>query len=148
MVVTGSDISRSTQMAWKAVFGRPLSSSSASPRTKRGEPLLIARVKILGTPMSSVLIICPLEEARRTAAAFYSKDPAALEQALVEDVFGELANMIGGQIKRHFPSSSRLSLPEIDRAGADAAAEGSTVAEAVFECGRGPLSVRLVQNPS
>ena len=144
MVVTGTDISRSTQTAWKAVFGRPLASAPSAPRALRGEPLLVARVRILGTPPRAILIVCPLEEARKTAAAFYSRDPASLDQALVEDVFGELANMIGGQIKRHFPSSARLSLPEIDRAGEDGAAEGKTVAEALFECGRSPLAVRLV----
>ena len=144
--VTESDISRSAQTAWKAVFGRPLSAAPASPGVPK-TPLLIARVHILGAVPGTLLIVCPVEEARRTAAGFYNKDAAGMEEALVRDVFGELANMIGGLIKRHFPHSSRLSLPEVTEKSSDAA-EGKTLVQAVFACGAGPLAVRLVQNLS
>lgn len=146
--VTDSDISRSTQAAWKAVFGSALEGAGPVKQPLNGhKPFLVARVHIIGSVQRSLTIVCPMEEARRLAAEFFHRAPEALEQALVEDVFGELANMIGGLIKRHLPHASKLSLPEVLKQGEDAQEKG-TEAQALFASGRTPLAVRLAQNPS
>lgn len=146
--VTESDISRSTQTAWKAVFGSPLPvGAPPKPGAARAGRMLVAKVQILGGVSRTVLIACPWEEAHKVAARFYRTEDAALDDALVRDVFGELANMVGGLIKRHYPNASRLTLPEV-REGGGEDAPGTVLVQAVFECGRSPLSVRLLQSPS
>jgi hypothetical protein len=145
--VTESDISRSAQTAWKAVFGRALTAAEPSAAPAVRPPLLVARVHILGAISGTLQVVCSVEEARRTAAGFYNKEASRVEEALVRDVFGELANMIGGLLKRHYPHSSRLSLPEVTEKSSDAG-EGKTLAQVFFSCGAGPLAVRLLQNLS
>lgn len=147
MPVTESDISRSTQAAWKAVFGRSLEGLRGSTNGAAKKPHLVARVRLMGSIQRELLIACPMEEARLLAAGFFRKDAATLDAALVEDVFGELANMIGGLIKRHLPHSTRLSLPEILRGDLDDAGK-ETVAQALFQAGHAPLTVKLLQTPS
>jgi hypothetical protein len=146
--VTGSDISRSTLTAWRAVFGASLreATARASAPAEHGT-LLMARVLIQGDVDRALVVICPMKEARRLAAGFFQKDAEALEATLVADVFGELANMIGGLIKRQLPRSSRLSLPDILPPEKEPPAR-STLAEAIFDCGQAPMAVRLVQTPS
>jgi hypothetical protein len=144
--VTQSDILKSTQEAWRAVFGKhlpPLTTGAPS----MDDPILIARVRILDETSQSILVICPAKGAKLIAAGFFGRAASAIDTTLVHDVFGEIANMIGGLIKRHFPLTAKLSLPDVtegtDRKDAD------VILQAHFACGAGtPLAVRLVQNLS
>lgn len=145
--VTESDISRSAQAVWKSVFGHSLPSAPPQRAASVNERFLVAKVSISGDPTRAILIVCPQEEARRLAAGFFQVDITAMKEPLIHDVFGELANMIGGLIKRHFPHSARLSLPEVKEAPFQDARQ-ETLAQAFFECGTKPIAVRLVQNPS
>lgn len=54
--------------------------------------------------------------ARRAAAAFLTVPPAAVTPADVVDVLGELANIVGGNVKAMLPPGCFLSLPEVVRA--------------------------------
>jgi hypothetical protein len=146
-LVTETDISRSAQAVWKSVFGHSLPSAPLQRTTSVDERFLVAKVNISGDPSRSIVVVCPQEEARRLAALFFQVDVSTVKEPLIHDVFGELANMIGGLIKRHFPHSARLSLPEVKEAPFQDARQ-KTVAQAFFECGSKPIAVRLVQNPS
>lgn len=145
--VTPSDISQSTQAAWKAVFGIPLREIAAVDPIKKGDKILLSRVRILSDVSRSIVVICPLDRAREIAGGFFGKDPGDIETNLVHDVFGEIANMIGGLIKRHFPQSTRLSLPEVVETEQSNSTE--LLSQAVFVCQTGgALSVRFLQHHS
>jgi hypothetical protein len=146
--VTESDISRSFQAVWASVFGGPLPAvPTRQAGTKAGRALVGARVRLMGEVPQSVVVVCSLEQARRLTAGFFGLDQGRVDDSLVRDVFGELANMIGGLIKRHFSTPCRLSLPEVREVQSDEPEAGPSV-QAFFESGDAPVAVRLVQTPS
>jgi hypothetical protein len=145
--VTESDISRSFQAVWTSVFGRPLPSAPARPAAAPSGRAIVARVRISGEVEQSVVVVCSIEQARRLTAGFFGIDPASVEESLIRDVFGEVANMVGGLVKRHFPTPCRLSLPDVREVRTDEPETGPSV-QVLFACGDTPLAVRLVQNLS
>ena len=145
--ITESDISRSFQAVWTSVFGQPLPAAPPRPFGAPAGRALVARVRILGEVQRTVVVVCSMDQARRLAAGFFGLDPASVEESLIRDVFGELANMVGGLVKRHFPTSCRLSLPDVREVRTDEPETGPSV-QVLFDCGDAPLAVRLVQNPS
>ena len=145
--VTESDISQSFQAVWTSVFGRPLPAAPPSPAAAPFGRALVARVRILGEVQQTIAVVCSMEQARRLTAGFFGLDPASVEESLIRDVFGEVANMVGGLIKRHFSTPSRLSLPDVREVRTDEPEPGLSV-QVLFACGDAPLAVRLVQNLS
>jgi chemotaxis protein CheX len=139
------DIARSTQNAWKAVFGSPLAPKNGAV-SPSAAPRLVASIQILGNVPRVVVLDCPWEEARRVTAGFYNRDPKAVPEDLVKDMFGELVNMIGGQLKRFYPSSSRLSLPQVKESRASGTTmETGVLQKAAFESGPAPVTVILLE---
>jgi chemotaxis protein CheX len=51
--------------------------------------------------------------ARRAAAAFLAMEPAEVSSDDVADVLGELANIVGGNVKAMLPAGCFLSLPQV-----------------------------------
>jgi len=78
---------------------------------------LTSVVHLAGDWSGAVLLECTRTQACRFAARFLSGDaPAAGEDALddvVRDVLGELANMIGGNLKCVLTRGTRLSMPSV-----------------------------------
>jgi chemotaxis protein CheX len=113
----------------------------ASPSAASG-PLLRASVRISGAWQGVVVVDCPEELARRTAAAMWGGRPR--DGAQVADAIGELANMIAGNVKVLLPGPSRLSLPAVaDAPAASSAPPGRAVAAATVACDGQPLTVWL-----
>jgi hypothetical protein len=145
--VTETDISRSFQAVWKSIFGGPLLAVVKRSSVSAVGRAIVARVRISGDLPQAVVVVCSAEQARRLTARFFGLDPERVEESLVRDVFGEVANMIGGLIKRHYPTPCRLSLPEVKEVQTDEPEESPSV-QAFFQCGDAPLAVRLVQTLS
>ncbi len=72
-----------------------------------------ASVHIAGAWNGSVVLSCSGQLARRAAAAMFQTEADQLDDAEVGDAFGELANMIGGNVKSLLPEPSQLSLPAV-----------------------------------
>lgn len=76
---------------------------------------LTSSVHLTGDWNGTVLLECSLQSACRFAGRFLSMDapPEAVDD-VVRDVFGELANMIGGNLKCAMPGGGiRLSMPSV-----------------------------------
>lgn len=70
-----------------------------------------AAVYLSGDWNGAVLVECDHEQAARFATRFLSIDlPEAVDE-MIRDVLGELANMIGGNVKSVLMSGIRLSMP-------------------------------------
>jgi chemotaxis protein CheX len=78
----------------------------------------IGTVHISGAWAGSVVVECTELLTRLVAAAMFGTEPDDVEDDEQIDVIGELANMIGGNIKALFDGESVLSLPTVVR-GAD-----------------------------
>jgi chemotaxis protein CheX len=77
-----------------------------------------ASVQFTGDWEGAVLVSCDSAWARDAAAAMFASHPDELSTNDIADALGELANMIGGNVKPLLPASASLSLPTVVQ-GAD-----------------------------
>jgi chemotaxis protein CheX len=70
-------------------------------------------VHLSGAYTGSIMLECSGPAARDAAAALFSMQPADVTPEEVVDAIGELANMVGGNVKSMLPGPSALSLPAV-----------------------------------
>jgi len=78
-----------------------------------------AWVAINGSWPGHVVVTCSTVQARNIAAAFLGMEPADVAEDDVADVLGELANIVGGNVKSMLPAGCVLSTPYFVERGAD-----------------------------
>jgi hypothetical protein len=87
-----------------------------------GEPsadVLSAWVDVVGPWTGTVVLTTGVHTAAQlTRALLRDTAPAQLDEEDVADAFGEIANVVGGNVKAALPGPSALSLPEVGRAPA------------------------------
>jgi len=77
------------------------------------ETTVSAWVRITGTWRGAVVVTCEEQTARAlTECLLRARPPAVLEPEDVDDALGELANVLGGNVKAALPGPSTLGLPE------------------------------------
>ncbi len=101
--------------AWESLVG-PLDVTL----TVAAEPDVIAFVQISGTTTATLTIACHAALARLAASTIFGLDPADVSDADIADAMGELANVVGGQLKPHVDPNAQLGLPAVLH-GSDAA---------------------------
>ncbi|HEV7870770.1 MAG TPA: chemotaxis protein CheX [Modestobacter sp.] len=73
-----------------------------------------AWVDIIGPWTGSVVLTCaPATAAALTESVLMTRPPTVVDDEDVADALGELANVMGGNIKSVLPGESRLGLPQI-----------------------------------
>jgi chemotaxis protein CheX len=82
-----------------------------------GAPDVAASVSITGGWNGHVVFGCSAPASRTAAAVLLAMGEDELAEADVADAVGELANMIGGNIKSLLPSPSALTLPLVTLGG-------------------------------
>jgi chemotaxis protein CheX len=70
-------------------------------------------VSITGTWQGAVVFASSNAAARHAAAAFLAMEPDEVGAEDVSDVLGELANIVGGNVKAMLPAGCLLSLPQV-----------------------------------
>lgn len=111
-----------------------------------GGERLTAAVHLAGHWNGAVLLECDRDPARRFAARFLSTDPPGAGDDVVRDVLGELANMIGGNLKCVLMQGIKLSMPSVVE-GSDYRLRicGAAVRERLaFGCEEGPFWVTVL----
>jgi chemotaxis protein CheX len=78
-----------------------------------GADRLTSAVHLAGDWNGAVLLECDRRQACRFAGRFLSTDPSDTVDDVVRDVLGELANMIGGNLKCVLSQGIRLSMPSV-----------------------------------
>ena len=110
---TGSGAVTATGEGWG---GRPARRSvatgsglvSGSRATSSG-----ASVSLTGAWHGHVVVTCSSEAARHAAAAFLAMETAEVGDEDITDVMGELANIVGGNVKSMLPPATGVSLPHV-----------------------------------
>lgn len=150
-VLQEEDLVGLTGSIWETVFGRAV--EPVAPRVLAdaiaGTTAVTACVAITGGWQGSVEIVLPLAGALRAAADMFAMAESELDDDLVNDACGELANIAAGNIKGMIVEPTKLGLPTVVR-GTDytVAVPGTrVVCEAAFDCEGIPLRV-VVQSPS
>ena len=111
---------------------------------------LTAAVHLAGDWNGAVLLECDRGQACRFAGRFLSMDPPDTVDDVVRDMLGELANMIGGNLKCVLTKGIRLSMPSVVD-GSDYCMRvcGAVVrARLAFQCAEGPFWITVLTTKS
>jgi chemotaxis protein CheX len=125
----------------KSVF-LTMMSLDVSPSDASWKPAgdrLTSFVHLTGDWNGAVLLDCNPRQACQFAGLILSMDPPDIVDDDVRDVLGELANMIGGNMKSCMPTGVRLSMPTVmEGRDYDLRICGSQILERVaFQCAEG-----------
>lgn len=142
--VTGDQVVSIAQDVWESFLSltllpHPLGDTAPDV----SGPTLTGCVSVSGSWAGSVFVQCGAEQAREAAEAMFGAEPGGLSDDEVSDAFGELTNMIGGNVKSLLPAPSQLSLPSV------AAGDSYTVrvpgavllSRSALTCGTGTLTI-------
>jgi chemotaxis protein CheX len=107
---------------------------------------LTAQVRISGEWNATVEIATTPKVATLIAAQMFSLDPSQIQTADLYDALGEVANMVGGNVKGIVNGELDLSLPSVsERDTKTAVAVGETTVVQMI-CLEGPLIVTLSES--
>ena len=111
---------------------------------------LTAAVHFAGDWNGAVLVECDREQACRFAGRFLSMDPPDTVDDVVRDVLGELANIIGGNLKCVLTRGIRLSMPSVvDGSDYSLRVCGAEVRERLsFQCAEGLFWITVLTTRS
>ena len=123
------------EQVWEAVLGWEVVETDAP--TPAG---LTGHVPINGDWQGAVVLRCDPELARRAAAAMFGRDAADVTPAEIDDALGELANIVGGNLRPLLPPINRLGLPSVA-----VLPNGRIVLEASFRTFDHPFDVAVLE---
>lgn len=102
-----------TRNVWEAFLDLPIERVDDPAEPKDGEEIVSACVHISGEWNGSVILSCSATLATTVAGAMFDLEPEDVDEELLHDAVGEVANMIGGNVKGLVPGPSQLSLPAV-----------------------------------
>jgi chemotaxis protein CheX len=119
-LVGRGDLAEMVELIW-ASYLDPEGLRPLVPTGDETQPCEVhASVSISGAWTGHLVYASSALGARRAAAAFLAVSPAEVSPADVSDVLGELANIVGGNVKAMLPPGCLLSLPRVVLAPASA----------------------------
>ncbi|QDV42744.1 hypothetical protein Enr13x_25940 [Stieleria neptunia] len=114
---------------------------NGSPATDVPDQLMAA-VRVSGSWQATLQIYAPEQLARRIACAMFAQATDVLDDEDVLDAFGEVVNVIGGNVKGMIDQDCTLSLPCVGAARPDPT---STSLMIMYDVCGAPLTVELIQ---
>lgn len=106
------------------------------------DPGVTSQIEIHGDEQATLRIDCSMDLARQAAARLFDMPPEELELELVLDAMGEMANVIGGQVKGRWSGAVKLSLPVTKEIGEVDSAMSWNVTQG-FSAEDGQMLVRM-----
>lgn len=110
---TTDDLMEITTQVWSSyidIEGENPLLATATPGEARG---VCASVSLTGAWRGHVVFVCSTDASRAAAAALMGIETDDVSDDDVADALGELANVIGGNLKSLLPEPSALSLPHV-----------------------------------
>jgi chemotaxis protein CheX len=112
-VVTEGDLAEMAEQVWVSY----LDPEGISPLVPHGDGKQVSEVhstvSITGSWHGHLVFASSQNAARKAAAAFLAMEPDEVAQEDISDVLGELANIVGGNVKAMLPAGCFLSLPTV-----------------------------------
>jgi chemotaxis protein CheX len=93
------------EQVWAAILGWQVDAGNETSVGRTGQ------VPISGAWEGLVALTCDEELARQAAGAMFDCDPELLTSAEIDDALGELANIVGGNLRPLLPQQNRMGLP-------------------------------------
>ena len=99
---------------WETMIGSDIKSTAVrSPWKGETEMAMMACIQITGGWEGAVTIGCTASHARHMAETMFCMEPGEAAEDEVLDAFGELVNVVGGNVKAILAGSADLSLPAV-----------------------------------
>ena len=115
-VVTEGDLAEMVEQVWVSY----LDPEGGSPLVVHGDNKqpsdVHSTVSITGSWHGHLVYASSRDAAKKAAAAFLAMEPDEVGQEDISDVLGELANIVGGNVKAMLPAGCFLSLPPVELA--------------------------------
>lgn len=102
-----------TRTVWETFLALPIEQVDDPAEPKDGEETVSACVHISGEWNGSVILSCSATLATTVAGAMFELEADEVDEELLHDAMGEVANMIGGNVKGLVPGPSQLSIPAV-----------------------------------
>ena len=111
--VNENDLAEMVEQVWESYLD-PEGISPLIPTYDENQPSEVhSSVSITGSWTGHVVYASSTQAARRAAAAFLAMEVDEVSQDDLSDVLGELANIVGGNVKAMLPPGALLSLPQV-----------------------------------
>jgi chemotaxis protein CheX len=142
------DLAEMVDQVWSSYLD-PEGLNPLLPVDKPDQPSEVhSSVSITGSWHGHIVYASSTAAARQAAAAFMAMEPDEVSQEDISDVLGELANIVGGNVKAMLPPGCFLSLPQVVLAPTSATVYPSAVqVSGLFGTWMGePVSVTMWQS--
>jgi len=137
MIIGVEEVSEIATSVWASLLERELYEAPVA-----GALPAAAQVAIDGAWTGRVRVETSVALARRLTSQMFDVPEDDVDDEMMSDAIGELANIIGGNVKALLPTPSKLGLPE-PRGGAPA----EVIAEAGLACEDEPVTVVVEKFP-
>jgi chemotaxis protein CheX len=141
MSVGQEEIASITDYVWNTVLGLGLEPLQGAFTLR--EEQLTGCVSLTGSWEGTVTVACSSSFARQATGIMYKIRPEEASMQQVYDALGELANIVGGNIKACLPGPTALSLPVIVVGNGHSLAAGAKVCAVAFASLDEPVVVTL-----
>lgn len=129
------EISQFVADIWSTFLSMKVSPTDKPFRPNGKGNTLAGCVQITGEWQGSVTLYAPREIGKKVAAIMYSLDEAEIEDQQIQDVIGEITNILAGNIKSILPAPCSISLPCVAVTDFNLHHPGSEMLTAVnFDC--------------
>lgn len=146
-VPTADDLTEMVEQVWTSYLDPEGVDPLIPMEEGANESEVHSSVSITGSWQGAVVYASSNAAARDAAAAFLAMEPAEVSDEDISDVLGEMANIVGGNVKAMLPPGCFLSLPQVVLASESATRYPSAVQVAgLYGLWRGePISVTMWQ---
>jgi chemotaxis protein CheX len=136
------------ERAWTSSAGLPVKRSDAARAGQMQESVVRASMHIRGAWHGVVVLEGSPEIARHAAAGMFGLESELLSAEEIHDAWGEITNIVGGNITCFLPGPCQLSTPAVEEIQwrVHPPPEGQLVAAVIFECKNNPFVVGLSEH--
>ena len=140
--VDGATLVEIVSFIWPILFGNEIEPGPTTPI----EHCLSASISIGGLWTATLVVTLDADLAARSAASLLDLDVADLDEEVLRDAVGEIANVVGGNVKGLLDDNgeSTLSLPVVARSD-QTIAGGHVTIRTGFDVGGSPMVWKLYE---
>ena len=140
------EICEYTESIWKSILSLDVKPAQNGSGDAENNYALAGCVQITGAWNGTVTMHYPMPLAKQVAAIMFDLHGEPVENELIQDALGELANMTGGNIKSLLPEPCFLSLPAVAVTDSAMRVPGSElVTKVTFQCNGENFQVSLLK---
>jgi chemotaxis protein CheX len=139
MKISSEELEQLTREVWATMIGLDLADAVMA---ENPDPGVTSQIEIHGDEQATLRIDCSMDLARQVAARLFDMSPEEIEMELILDAMGEMANVIGGQVKGQWSGAVKLSLPVTKEVGDADSAMTWSVSQG-FSAEDGQMLVRM-----